>query len=532
MQWHPFAILPLAGALITGMIAVWCWRYRSKSPTALYLALDQAASSWWALAVGLGSLFTSLDVQTAFGLAIYPAVSIVVIAFFWVAGSVANADYRPSRRAAVLLGIEPVLITAIAATNHWHHLLFTRSELVGDPGLAVHTVGPIFWLHSLYSYVFVFWSIGRLVGAWRHGSYLHRRYVGTILIAAFLPILANVVTMVRFAHGSSVDLAVLAFTVNGTIYWWAIRAGLLRLVPMARSAVMQRVSDAVIVVHGDGTVLDANPAARELAGRLRPNRVETLNGAQLGDFLPLAVAGGVLPDGEHVIGEGSHRMDLDVRGAALSAAGGRQLGWAYVIRDITQVNRHKRELIAANTRLSEQLTTIEKLSARLEEQAVRDELTGLFNRRHLNATLETRLAEARDTSAELAVVIIDIDHFKRVNDTYGHLTGDALLRAVAGTLSSAVRDDDFVARYGGEEFVVLLPATGTKQALRRAEQLRVQCSEVAVLEGGRRVATTISAGVATCPTMGSTSADLLRAADQALYQAKERGRNRVVLASA
>jgi diguanylate cyclase (GGDEF)-like protein len=201
-----------------------------------------------------------------------------------------------------------------------------------------------------------------------------------------------------------------------------------------------------------------------------------------------------------------------------------------VARDTTELNDKKRELSAANDRLHEQLRTIGRLQADLAEQAIRDDLTGLYNRRHLMRALEAELARAERIGGPLSVVLLDIDLFKSVNDRFGHGVGDELLVAIAGVLSAAARQGDTVARYGGEEFVVLLPGTTPEQARNRAQEWRRRCAAASVRTEQGPLGATFSAGVACFPESGTSSAVLLHAADKALYRAKAEGRDRVLLA--
>ena len=162
----------------------------------------------------------------------------------------------------------------------------------------------------------------------------------------------------------------------------------------------------------------------------------------------------------------------------------------------------------------------------LRELTVTDDLTGVSNRRLLAERAQIELERARRTGQPLSLLVIDLDHFKQVNDALGHLKGDALLREVARVLLEHVRRADTVARYGGEEFVVLLPDASREQALLAAEKLRATVGESC---RGFEAPQTISIGLATFPDDASTFAELLDAADRALFQAKRAGRDRVVV---
>lgn len=168
-----------------------------------------------------------------------------------------------------------------------------------------------------------------------------------------------------------------------------------------------------------------------------------------------------------------------------------------------------------------------RLRESLREQSIRDGLTGLFNRRYLEETLAREVARAAREQAPLSLLMIDLDHFKHVNDTYGHSAGDRVLQAVADLLQRQVRSGDIVCRYGGEEFAVLLPETSTDHAVARAEELRQTAQSLELPGPSSSASLSLSVGVATFPTHGRRSADLVRASDAALYAAKRNGRNRV-----
>jgi diguanylate cyclase (GGDEF)-like protein len=177
-----------------------------------------------------------------------------------------------------------------------------------------------------------------------------------------------------------------------------------------------------------------------------------------------------------------------------------------------------------------------KLRELLRQQSILDLLTGLYNRRFLEESVKRELLRAVREQAEgeydgLALLMIDIDHFKRCNDTYGHEVGDFVMREVARALQHATRGSDVAARYGGDEFTVVLVNIRGEQALERAEQLRANVERLVLQSAATSVGTvTISIGLATFPTHGDSLQALLGAADKALYAAKKAGRNRVVVA--
>ncbi len=189
--------------------------------------------------------------------------------------------------------------------------------------------------------------------------------------------------------------------------------------------------------------------------------------------------------------------------------------------------QHKLEVDRlTNRELAQMNQKLRVVSEQLEEQNIRDELTGAFNRRHLNARLAEAYQNVRSEGRALSVVLCDIDHFKRVNDTFSHAVGDSVLRVVAALLEKGTREDDLVARYGGEEFALALPELSLTRALDVCERLRLSIEEYPWSSIHPDLQVTMSFGV-------SDRADfdhyekLLNAADEMLYQAKHEGRNRV-----
>jgi diguanylate cyclase (GGDEF)-like protein len=211
------------------------------------------------------------------------------------------------------------------------------------------------------------------------------------------------------------------------------------------------------------------------------------------------------------------RIDDEAHGALLVAFGG---GRRRQVPETTIVALEQAARLIAST--------IERarLHASLEQLAARDALTGLVNRRVFEETLVREIARSKRTREPLSLVVVDVDHFKRVNDTHGHHVGDEVLRHVGKALGASVRASDLVARFGGEEFVALLPGCGPADAYKVAENLRT-----AVAADGPPVPVTASAGVASYPTQATDGTSLFEAADAALYEAKREGRDRTVQAA-
>lgn len=200
-----------------------------------------------------------------------------------------------------------------------------------------------------------------------------------------------------------------------------------------------------------------------------------------------------------------------------------------VVRDISRRKQAEEALKNANEQLMLHIAEVEKLHEELSEQALHDPLTGLYNRRYLAEMLEREIMRAEREQIFLGIIVSDIDHFKKINDTYGHQVGDKLLVETASLMKRSTRGMDIVCRYGGEEFIMVLPGADAASAARRAETIRQECARVILSHAGEDLTVTISFGVASYPEHGKNAEEIIIKADKALYQSKEAGRNRVTI---
>jgi diguanylate cyclase (GGDEF)-like protein/PAS domain S-box-containing protein len=208
-------------------------------------------------------------------------------------------------------------------------------------------------------------------------------------------------------------------------------------------------------------------------------------------------------------------VNIEGRGTRITFGGKDAL--MVIILDITERIRAER--------------AVKKLQAQLREMAIRDPLTDLYNRRYLDETIGRELIRAERERSPLSVVMVDIDHFKGINDSRGHSAGDEVLKAFGKIIKHHARGSDIVCRYGGEEFLLVFPGMEKAIALARAEQLRAEFANTSVQCGNSAIHATASFGVASFPEDGRDAARLIAAADKALYAAKEAGRNSVRVAA-
>ena len=189
------------------------------------------------------------------------------------------------------------------------------------------------------------------------------------------------------------------------------------------------------------------------------------------------------------------------------------------------------ELRRVNDLLLIQLEENKNLQIELREQALHDPLTGLYNRRYLREAIELEVKKAQQDQSPLSVIVSDIDHFKSINDLYGHQVGDRFLVEIANLMKSHARSTDFVCRYGGEEFLIVMPKTPAIAAIKRAEEILQKCTDTIVAHEGKNLQVAMSIGVATYPDHGQEAEELIIKADKALYVSKQNGRNRITLST-
>jgi diguanylate cyclase (GGDEF)-like protein len=223
-----------------------------------------------------------------------------------------------------------------------------------------------------------------------------------------------------------------------------------------------------------------------------------------------------LTAGVQQVAAGDFTVDLPV-------LGGGEVGDLTVIFNdmVSRLRRGREELDGANRTLKRQNEELERLS-------ITDGLTGLYNRRQLMEVLETEGRRTVRSKKPFSILMIDVDHFKNLNDTHGHLVGDEVLQKLASILKDEIREIDFAARYGGEEFLVTLPDTGLDSAAQVGERIRARVEEEGFASAGEQISVTVSIGVADHTGDGDSAEAIISRADDALYKAKRRGRNRVV----
>ena len=411
------------------------------------------------------------------------------------------------RYTALLMSLSTVLSLLVLTwplhSIYYKNLIFVTDALlpyVQSEGTALYIIARI------YDAVMAFVSCLVLFAAISRGDSRFRKRSRIIAIAVVLMLSAAIVSKLRIG---SVDLPPVLFGISCLLISYSkLNLGLYRAAPIAREQMVEAISDGYIMVDMHGHFLDANPAAKSILPQLEVISI----GEKLSKTEEIAWLS--KPSDER-------RREFSV----LDAEG------AFRHYQLSETNVMDASRVIGRCIMIFDITDTKQLLQEVSLLAERDALTGLYNRRTLFETGERLFKELVDRGGDASAFMVDIDFFKKINDTHGHIQGDRVLKGVASVFLSCFRTTDLIARYGGEEFFAFLPGVSERVVLENAEKLRRSTEELEFVINGTTFGVTVSIGVAIYDPMRHLAFDELVAdADSALYTAKNSGRNTVYLA--
>src|SRR5919112_1182971 len=436
MDW-PYTLyvifLFLAAALL-GWFALRAWRRRG-TPGATALAVLMAAGAVWAVAYALSLGTAEPSMRMFWGEIKYLGIVAVPLAWLIFTLQYTGREGWVRRRALALLAIEPVVALVLIFTNEAHGLFWSSRESgTTGPYATVESVyGPWFWVHLSYSYLLLLVGTVFLAQALVSSAHLYREQRIALVVGTSVPWVINAVNVSGQVSVGSPDPAPLAFALAGVVFAWPLfRYGPLDLVSVARDVVVEGMGDGVIVLDAQDRVVDLNPAAQRILGSPFSEAV----GRPVARIMPGQVAllkrhqGSEEAHGEAALGSGAAPRYYDIVISSLRTRNVARAGRLISLRDITERKA---------------------LEQRLMQQALHDPLTGLPNRTLFMNRLEHALDRGRRHESRVAVLFVDLDNFKFVNDSLGHEAGDRLLVAVSKRLKTCLRPEDTAARLGGDE---------------------------------------------------------------------------------
>ena len=505
----PYTAVLLAASAVTVFFAFY-GASRRRSPVALPFAGLAIAATFHAF----GSAFelASVDLAGKIFWTRIEYIGIVFIPVFWVllAARYAGKDRDLSKAILGSMIFLSTLTLALNYTNDWHHLYYTSLSLDTSgyfPGIVIGKA-VWYWVNQVYINLAFLAGMIILIAGYGRGSLTYRRQTRLMILASLFPWIGFLIYLMGMSP-HNIDLTPFGMALSVPVFALALfRYRLLDIVPIAREAVFSGMSDGVIVMDGSCRLIDFNGAA----GKLFPQ----LDGRLIGE--PVVA---VMKDHPQIldlirsdqdttveirIEQGQSHPFYHVRISPITNRRGRTIGRALLFNDMT-----------------EQVMLREKLRA----MATIDELTGAANRRHFAEQGRKEIARAKRHGRALSMIVIDLDHFKAINDRWGHEAGDVVIRGASGRIKNELRTADIFGRHGGDEFAVILPETPPEKAGQVAERLRKAIGETPYrLLSGASVNLTASLGTSGVTVVGAeTLEDLIRAADRAMYQAKAAGRD-------
>jgi diguanylate cyclase (GGDEF)-like protein len=412
----------------------------------------------------------------------------------------------------VLFGLSAATLLLDFSTS-LHHLFYRRTGLDTSGYYPAFTfeAGPWYWVHIAFANLAIFGGSLLLVGTFRHAQRDYRRQAMVILIGALFPWVGLLIYLFRVSP-HRLDTSPLALAVSAPLFAWGLfRYKLFDLAPIAKESVFSSMKDGAVVLDALRRIVDYNPAAE----RVFPEISRTSIGRTLNETF------GSRPELLELLasaGDGSD-SDLEIKSG----------GQPRIFRTHVSPIRDRRNNAVGSVLMLADMSNEIRLRRTLQAMATTDDLTGALVRRHFLDLGRQEISRAGRYGRPLSLLIIDLDQFKRINDTWGHEAGDEVLRSSAGSFRNALRATDLLCRHGGEEFAVLLPETLPDQAVGVAERLRRTLSEQSVpIPGGAVLRITASIGITGTNTVAKFRIeDLIRAADRAMYKAKAAGRDRI-----
>ena len=408
----------------------------------------------------------------------------------------------------IVLMIIPFLTLFFASTNEYQHLMHTNITAIEYDGylLAVLSRGPWNYVNIVYIYLIQVFSVFVFIRAWRGESFKIGTQSFWMLLAAICPWVFNIIFYSGFSP-LNIDLTPFGLSFSGIFFYIAIfRHDFLEIKELVKDVTFLELREGIIVIDDKRRLIDYNRAAKEVFNWLDKSHI----GTDISKF----------KDGQYILEQIMNKFEIEVLEKGVEKhyefnktilnENNKVLGWIYIIQDVTK----QKEMLRV-----------------LDDLANYDALTKIYNRRKLIEEAERELHKAQRYNRYISFLMFDIDHFKIINDNYGHLAGDEVLRQLGRTCSTRIRCTDILGRYGGEEFLIVLSETNKENALQVAENIRKAVADMKIVYEGETIQITVSIGIesALINREDYIIDKLISNADKALYQAKKNGRNQTVI---
>ncbi|MEM8501528.1 MAG: histidine kinase N-terminal 7TM domain-containing protein [Cyanobacteria bacterium P01_D01_bin.1] len=532
------AILPAIATCLSGSISLYAWQRREVNGSREFALFSASISIWCFFAVFEQLSSTELQ-QVTFGRAQY--LGIPALPVFWFLFTLRHTEHDGwlSRSVLKAFSVIPLLSVLLASTDHWHGWIWESVRFQSQPFPKL-IISHGWWFNSVmipHTYVLILSGIGVLLSAAFTGSRLRRQQTLMLVSAILFTFFVNIVYLIADITLYGLDPTPIGFAVTTLfIQFGLFHTKFLEVAPISYKTAFLNTTDALILLDRRRRIVDLNPSAliesqrtrssisaigqpfdhvfpdyRRLFEKIDNKAIELTEvlkfsrpsvdspSAPSVDSLSAQPVNSLNAPSANSLNAQPQAVYRQVKVRSILTADGRQGGWVIIIRDVTLEKQQQ---------------------AQLEKLAYVDNLTGLSNRRQLELKAEELLACDRVHYVSIALLYIDLNRFKLINDSYGHDVGDAVLQHVARCLTRSVRKGDMVVRLGGDEFVAVLYAADAGVALEVRSRLVDMLNQTVSL-AGHQLTLSASVGAAYYPEDGSTLSSLLRQADQNMYRDKQ-----------
>lgn len=538
IKWSIFAIILIANA-VTAFVIAFLLSRRPPKPGIHSMVLTLIGLGVWSFSYAMITLSSTLEGKHLWlKLENIGIIAVPTLWFFFTLKFARLDKWLTGKPIILLFFIIPIISLSTIFSERWFHLYYTSTRIAMESGgPLLISRGPMYWVMLAQSYLLEIIGVGVMIWRFIQSRLVYRRQMMYLIAAVTIPFAINIIYQLNPGlipfFSVPVDLTPLFFNVTAILLVASIFGlSLFDLVPIARDTVMEHIPEMVFVVDAHDRVVDANLMAQKWLGK-SINEISGQDPVEVFRNWPQLLNRFFFTEfsREEIEIPGTPKYTLEIVVTPIYNRLNTLEGRVIVARDMTQRKALEVELKEVNLSLQNQLNENELLRARLQDQAIRDPLTGAFNRRYFSEALDQESARSIRENTPFSVLILDVDYFKQFNDTYGHKCGDIMLQELAGFLNENTRQGDIVCRYGGEEFVILMTGVSFDDAYKRAERLRKQFEDTIIDFDGKELKCTFSAGIASYPTHANSGETLLTLADQALYRSKADGRNRVSIYS-
>ncbi len=532
---YPGVVGAIILALITGLILlnVWMQFKPAFQGRVLFIACTFSMVGW--LVSVLAEVLTpTLNCKIFWASAAWPAIALLPSCWAVFLRHYAFNIRRPlnwPEIAFLLTG--PAIISIMAFSNPWHRLFYDSATILVDVGnqpVAVYAHGPLFYISAGYLYLVMVAAISVVVLGIRQARQTHQAYFLFLLMLSVFPLLANAAYILFGVTIAGLDPTPFAFAVVlGLISWLIYTNRLFDIRAIARDLLYYDFDKYVIIVNAEGAVVGANPLARLMFGireRVICARIEKLPHLDgfseiASKYHPYQLPADMTIDGRFLTVKVMpiHRPFAD------EAA---PMGFAIMLTDMTDLRNANLKLQTALAVNLKRLQEISDLRDDLERQLTIDPLTGVQNRRGIEQAFDDMCAHTASGEKGLVLALLDIDHFKKINDNFGHAVGDRILKDFSRLLRARIKAEWPIYRVGGEEFVVFFPAANLKNIADMLDRFRDDLQKDSFTRLSDPVALNFSAGLARAPSDGATFTDVFKIADERLYHAKLGGRGTTI----